>query len=101
MRDQQDTQIVEAFETARRLGWDVTIESGRNVCSVKAKRTAIFPGTRETEYDRSGITIARAHLRDALGHLLTIINVEATADESPLETCGGCHEVACLCLGAS
>ncbi len=77
-------QLIAALETARRLGWRVTIESGRGVVEVQAKRTAIPPGTRATEYDHHGITIARPHLRDALGTLLTILTLEAAGGEAEL-----------------
>lgn len=78
---QQADQIVTALAAASRLGWEVTIESGRSSVLCRAKRTAIYPGTRATEYDSTGIAIARATLRDALGHLLTVICLESVDAE--------------------
>lgn len=81
MRQQAD-QICAALESASRLGWEVTIGSGRGSVLVTARRVAIYPGTRETEYDRTGISIARTTLRDALGHLLTVITIEAAGESA-------------------
>jgi hypothetical protein len=80
----QAEQILAALETARRLGWEVVIRSGRGGAGVFAKRTALFAGTRQTEHDYPGITIIRPTLRDALAHLLMICNLDAAPDAEML-----------------
>lgn len=72
--------ILAALAAASRLGWEVTIEPGRASVLVRAKRTKLYAGAKSTEYD-SGIAISRPHVRDALGHLLTVIVMESQAGE--------------------
>jgi hypothetical protein len=80
LTSKQAIQIVTGLATASRLGWDVTVKSGRGSFTVSATRVALFAGTRPTQYD-TGISFVRRELNDALGHLLTVILLEST----PLE----------------